>query len=110
MEENTAWTSIDLYYKGVHIKKSLPDNVKIEDLIRTVDTYLAAGFLPSWNVQTNNGHSTPQTPVVVPPVTVATYSCKTCGQPANFKEGNKNGKHWSGYFCTADKEHVSWGK
>ena len=36
--------------------------------------------------------------------------CEVCGAPAKFREGDKNGKHWSGYFCTADKEHVSWGK
>lgn len=53
MEDKTPWTSIDLYYKGFHVKKSLPDNVKLEDLKKTIDTYKEAGFEPSWNEDTN---------------------------------------------------------
>ena len=53
MEDNTPWTSIDLYYKGVHIKKSLPENIKGKDLIKAIESYLDLGFKPSWNEDTN---------------------------------------------------------
>ena len=106
MEEQKPWTSIDLYFKGVHVKKSLPENVKIEDLIKTIDTYLAAGFEASWNVDTNKAHD---------PIMQATqgqgkkYVCKTCGADADYKEGiSKAGKPWKGIFCKETKEHVTW--
>ena len=100
----TPWTSVDLYYKGVHIKKSIPSNVKIEVLKKTVDEYLNAGFQPSWNTETNkqNGHEE------VKPA-VQTMVCSTCGQLAELKSGiSKTGKKWSGVFCSEDKTHVRW--
>jgi hypothetical protein len=48
-----SWTSVDLYYKGVHVKKSVPSNIKIDLLKQTIDSYLDAGFKPSWNEDTN---------------------------------------------------------
>jgi len=48
-----SWTSVDLYYKGVHVKKSVPSNIKIDLLKQTIDSYLEAGFKPSWNEDTN---------------------------------------------------------
>ena len=105
--ENTPWTSIDLYYKGVHVKKSLPENIKIEDLIKTIDTYLEAGFEASWNAETNKAHD---------PITKATedqgkkYICNECGETAEYKEGisAKTGKPWKAIFCKDNKDHVRW--
>ena len=39
-------------------------------------------------------------------------NCIKCGQPAIYKEGNKNGKPWAAYFCQ-DKDNcgnVEWVK
>jgi hypothetical protein len=38
-----------------------------------------------------------------------TKNCVECGQLANYKEGNKNGKPWAGYFCSdLGCKHVEW--
>lgn len=34
-----------------------------------------------------------------------TYECGTCGAEAVKKSGVKDGKTWSGIFCTEDTEH-----
>jgi hypothetical protein len=36
--------------------------------------------------------------------------CNVCGQPAVYKEGNKNGKPWAAYFCSdkASCGNVEW--
>lgn len=52
-EEQKPWTSIDLYFKGFHIKKSLPMNVKFGKIKKTIDLAIKKGFEPSWNVDTN---------------------------------------------------------
>ena len=52
-EENTSWTSVDLYYDGFHIKKSFPENVKLEALIKSIENAKELGFQPSWNQDTN---------------------------------------------------------
>lgn len=57
MNDNTPWTSIDLYYKGVHVKKSIPDNIKAEKVIEVIDHYLSLGFKPSWNEDTNKAQT-----------------------------------------------------
>lgn len=101
------WTSIDIYYKGVHVKKSISKSMKPSELIETIDAYLSAGFEPSWNNDTNKAHSASQEAPVTPQATK--YTCRICGEPAEFKQGiSKAGKPWKGYFCSANKEHVSW--
>ncbi len=76
----TPWTSIDLYYKGFHIKKSLPHSLSPESLKESIDKYSAAGFEPSWNKATSeehlNGHSKPATTPVAP--VVAVPLCPKC--------------------------------
>jgi hypothetical protein len=86
--ENNPWTSIDLYYKGVHIKKSMPEEIKPEELKKGIDAYLEAGFKPSWNEDTNNqnGHTTQTT---IPAVTEDLGKCEKCGAP-NFKSKKGN--------------------
>lgn len=51
-KEETSWTSMDVYYKGFHIKKSFPSNVSSDTLIRTIDSLIEKGFKPSWNDET----------------------------------------------------------
>ena len=53
MDDKTPWTSIDLYYKGFHVKKSVPEQFGPAKIIETVEAYLKAGFKPSWNEDTN---------------------------------------------------------
>jgi hypothetical protein len=104
------------YYKGfsVLLTKRMDETQLAPQIVKVmglVDTMIANGYKPSWNDDTN-GKMLPtiQTAVQTPQAAPPAYVCKVCGSPASFKEGNKNGKHWSGYFCTADKEHVTWGK
>lgn len=51
--EQTSWTSIDLYYKGFHIKKSLPKNVKLSKITKLIEKAIDLGYEPSWNAETN---------------------------------------------------------
>ena len=39
-------------------------------------------------------------------------TCKDCGAAAEIKSGvsQKTGKPWTGTFCTANKQHVVWGR
>lgn len=35
--------------------------------------------------------------------------CQECGEPAEVKKGEKNGRKWTGIFCTSgDKTHTKW--
>lgn len=105
--EPENWTSIDLYYKGVHVKKSISKSMKAEELIKTIDAYLDAGFLPSWNAETNGKVGQLPTPPVTKPCTH-----EGCQGTMTFKKGTstKTGKPWSGWFCDIVKEHVNWEK
>ena len=106
MENETNWTSIDLYFKGFHIKKSFPENVKLESLMESVEKAIKLGFEPSWNKETSSKA------LDADPEWAKEKSknvCLTCGQPAEMKSGvSKAGKPWKGIFCTADKQHVQW--
>lgn len=97
---NTPWTSVDLYYKGVHIKKSIPSNIKVEKLKETIDMYLEAGFKPSWNTETNGKHEQP---------TLLQRPCshEGCQGTQSFRQGisKKTGKPWKAWFCDLVKEH-----
>ena len=76
MNDNTPWTSMDLYYKGVHIKKSIPDNLKAEKMIEVIDHYLELGFEPSWNKETNKDQKPGPRPDAM-----EGKPCKDCGAP-----------------------------
>jgi hypothetical protein len=58
-EKEPSWTSVDLYYKGFHVKKSMPHNISAESIIASIEDHIKAGFTPSWNADTNkqNGHT-----------------------------------------------------
>ena len=60
MDENTPWTSIDVYYKGFHVKKSLPDNKSALSIKSTIEDLINEGFEPSWNADTSKTHLTPK--------------------------------------------------
>lgn len=43
------------------------------------------------------------------PKTPRQFACTTCGEPATMKHGKKNGKEWSGFFCSSgDRSHTQW--
>ena len=105
MDDKTNWTSIDLYYKGFHVKKSVPENVDFETVKKSIDKAIELGFEPSWNQETNKKQD---------PIMRATanegklLSCNFCGADAERKSGEKNGKKWSGIFCSENRDHVQW--
>ena len=53
VKQETNWTSFDLYYQGFHVKKSIPENVDLETIKKTIDRAKDLGFEPSWNQDTN---------------------------------------------------------
>jgi DNA-directed RNA polymerase subunit M/transcription elongation factor TFIIS len=59
MNDETNWTSIDLYKKGFHIKKSYPKSIKLDKLSELIDKAIEKGFEPSWNSQTSEEHLDP---------------------------------------------------
>lgn len=59
-EETKNWTSLDLYYKGFHIKKSWGENISRVTLMAEIDGLIQAGFKPSWNEDTNKTSVPPQ--------------------------------------------------
>ena len=96
MEEQNPWTSIDLYYKGVHVKKSIPQSIKVEDLKNTIDIYLDAGFKPSWNEDTNKtaSQSVSNAPNSGVKDIMEGQSCDKCDAPMKLsKKGN--------WYCSA---------
>lgn len=96
MEEKTPWTSMDLYYKGVHIKKSIPETIKVEDLKKTIDAYLDAGFKPSWNEDTNKtaSQTSSSAPNSASKDIMEGQSCEKCGSKMLLsKKGN--------WYCSA---------
>src|SRR3990167_5330380 len=104
LTDNTPWTSVDLYYKGFHFKKSVPANVSPDTLIEMVEEYIEKGFEPSWNKNTSQEQLDND-----PDWVKKKYVCPTCGADADYKEGiSKTGKPWKGIFCKETKEHVAW--
>ncbi len=65
-EETKNWTSLDLYYKGFHIKKSWGENISRVTLMAEIDGLITAGFKPSWNDETNRATVPVQAPIVAP--------------------------------------------
>src|SRR4030042_428341 len=107
-KKENAWTSVDLYYKGFHIKKSLPVNISPESLIARIDEYIEQGFKPSWNDETNGKNSNIEQP------TLLTKPCEIegCQGTMTFKSGvsKKTGKPWKAWFCDLSEKHVIWEK
>lgn len=106
MEENKTenWTSVDMYYKGFHIKKSFGENVNRVTIIKEINDLIEAGFQPSWNPDTNKA-SAPA--LKSEPEDTYTVPCKTCGGATTYKTGvsKASGKPWKAYFCNTNKEH-----
>lgn len=108
-EKNTPWTSLDLYYKGFHIKKSVPSSYKADQIIKIIDTYIEKGFEPSWNKDTSSEQLEKDPIMDMTKGQGKKYVCNTCGADAEYKEGiSKTGKAWKGIFCKETKEHVTW--
>jgi len=57
--KNTPWFSIDMYYKGFHIKKSLPQNVKLDKVTKIINLAIKKGYEPSWNKATSEDQLDP---------------------------------------------------
>ena len=97
-DENTNWTSIDLYYKGFHVKKSLSENVKVEELIKAIEVYIKAGFEPSWNSATSKEHLDAPKATTEPSKQVVDTNTPTC--PIHHKLMVKRiGKFGEFYTC-----------
>lgn len=64
MEETKPWTSIDFYYKGFHVKKSVPQSYTADKIIKIVKKYEKLGFEPSWNTDTNKKVRTDNDPIM----------------------------------------------
>jgi len=59
--------------------------------------------------QLANAPAAPVGPATTVEATENGYPCPQCKSPTVFKSGvSKAGKPWRGYFCTANKDHVSW--
>ena len=84
--ETNAWTSVDLYYKGFHVKKSIPANISPAFVIEKIEEYIKLGFEPSWNMDTNKSVQTG----IVEDLGV----CSKCGAK-NLKSKNGN------VYCSA---------
>lgn len=102
--EETNWTSFDLYYKGFHVKKSVPDNVKLSAIKKTIDKALDLGFEPSWNADTNKQATSSPQPKDVPlcsihqaPMSWKTGVSKTTNKPYAFWACSQ--KNPDGSFC-----------
>ena len=73
-QKEPSWTSIDLYYKGFHVKKSFPNDYSIQKVIKFIDEAEALKFNPSWNQETNKAVQT-----TLPVVTQDLGVCTKCG-------------------------------
>lgn len=71
MDENKTenWTSVDMYYKGFHIKKSFGENVNRVTIIKEINDLIDAGFQPSWNPDTNKASVVTPTAQTAPQAT-----------------------------------------
>jgi len=98
-DEQTSWTSVDLYYKGVHIKKSVPDNIKIDLLKETIDDYLNAGFKPSWNEDTNK--QSIKTPTDPNATMCGIHNVPMSLRPAGVSK--TTGKHYPAFWSCPNK-------
>lgn len=110
MGETQDWTSMDLYYKGVHVKKSISIAIKANALKDIIDIYLDAGFLPSWNAETNGkALQEPKVETPIPPTTVPTVAIPIC--PIHNKEMIKRtGKYGEFWSCPTKDAQDNWCK
>jgi hypothetical protein len=108
VEQKENWTSIDLYYKGFHIKKSISANTSKETLIKMIDEYAEKGFEPSWNSATSKEHLSPAQTVQSAPTNVPV--CQIHQMPMTWKTGvskttNKPYAFWS---CSGKMPNGTW--
>jgi len=88
---DTNWTSIDLYYKGFHVKKSWPEDKGANALIEFIDTAIEKGFEPSWNKETSKEQAKASDPIMT--VTEGQGDdlgkCPKCGAPNKLSKAGK---------------------
>ena len=87
---------IDSYFKGFHVGTTIrmTDNtiVPVSRIMSVINGFMTNGFQPSWNIETNNAHSTPVQATTSQPVAPQTSvgACPKCGKPlieAKKKDG-----------------------
>ena len=91
--EVNSWTSMDVYYKGFHIKKSFPNNISSDVLMKTVESLIEKGFEPSWNNDTNRAIASAK------PSDLGV--CPNCGAPNAWSE--KKQKSYCSKTCWIKK-------
>lgn len=115
-DTNTNWTSIDLYYQGFHVKKSIPQNKSLVAIKETIDEAIKAGFDPSWNIATSKEHlgSLPASEATTEPSKAITRSCphEGCTGTQTFRSGisKKTNKPYKVWFCDTVQEHADFVK
>lgn len=100
MEETTSWTSIDLYYKGFHVKKSVPENHSFQDIKKVIDKAIDEGFEPSWNKDTSTKQLDPD------PKWVQQETAEICPAHQETMKKSKKGK-W--YHLNEDESQMCMG-
>ena len=111
---NTPWTSIDLYWKGVHVKKSMPEAINAKELAEVIDKYLKLGFTPSWNLDTakkwekeTNGDK--EIDEVLDQAKQISMDSKKCMvHNVNMEKFSKDDQSWFSHKDTASNGEVMW--
>jgi len=115
--------NIGSHYKGFYVgwtKRSADTTIadKISEVKKFIDGLVEAGYVPSWNPETNKaalGSAVPPAKPVQAPTPAETTGnvdrCKICGGEVEYREGVKktNPKEmWRGYFCLSNRDHTGW--
>ena len=86
---------IDSYFKGFHVGTTIrmTDNtiVPVSRIMAVINGFMTNGFQPSWNIETNNAHSTPvQATTSQPTPSQGNLGvCRDCGAPNALSKNNK---------------------
>ena len=99
-QKEPSWTSIDLYYKGFHVKKSFPNDYSIEKVIKFIEDAEALKFNPSWNQETNKAVQTTLAPVQ----TVQSADLGVCSKCGAKNALSKAGKIYCSARCWLPKQ------
>ena len=105
VEEKENWTSIDAYYRGFHIKKSISARVSASALKTMIDDLVSQGFEPSWNSQTSKEHIAP-----AKPAPSSNPICQIHNIPMTWKTGvsKTTGKPYAFWSCSGKMQDGSW--
>lgn len=108
MEEKENWTSIDAYYRGFHIKKSISTRVSASALKTMIDDLVSQGFEPSWNSETSKAHIQPA--VKVSPAPNNNPVCQIHNTPMTWKTGvsKTTGKPYAFWSCSGKMPNGDW--